>query len=143
MISNEKPIVVVGATGQQGGAVVRALQGSNQFKGRALSRSPDKHRELADEVVKADLNCPETLKARALFHRGCLWNTCVTVGRASTFVDLLCSQVPEVILSINEALAENEPEATTAGELFDKMLEFYPDRINPGALWSSARGAKP
>jgi hypothetical protein len=25
---------------------------------------------------------------------------------------------------------------TTAGELFDKMLEIYPDRINPGALWS-------
>ena len=28
---------------------------------------------------------------------------------------------------------------TTARELFDKMLEIYPDRINPGALWSSAR----
>jgi glyoxylase-like metal-dependent hydrolase (beta-lactamase superfamily II) len=32
---------------------------------------------------------------------------------------------------------------TTARELFDKLLEIYPDRINPGALWSSARGAKP
>jgi glyoxylase-like metal-dependent hydrolase (beta-lactamase superfamily II) len=31
----------------------------------------------------------------------------------------------------------------TARELFDKMLEIYPDRLNPGALWSSARGAKP
>jgi len=30
---------------------------------RALSRNPDKHRELADEVVKADLNRPETLAA--------------------------------------------------------------------------------
>ena len=30
---------------------------------RALSRNPDKHRELADEVVKADLNRPETLRA--------------------------------------------------------------------------------
>jgi glyoxylase-like metal-dependent hydrolase (beta-lactamase superfamily II) len=29
--------------------------------------------------------------------------------------------------------------STTARELFDKMLEIYPDRINPGALWSSAR----
>jgi len=28
---------------------------------------------------------------------------------------------------------------TTARELFGKMLEIYPDRINPGALWSSAR----
>ncbi len=61
--NNEKLIAVIGATGQQGGAVVRALQASSQFKVRALSRNPDKHRELADEVVKADLNRPETLKA--------------------------------------------------------------------------------
>ena len=26
---------------------------------------------------------------------------------------------------------------TTARELFDKMLELYPERINPGALWRS------
>ena len=34
--------------------------------------------------------------------------------------------------------------STTARELYDKMLELYPDRVNPGlALWSSARAAKP
>jgi uncharacterized protein YbjT (DUF2867 family) len=60
---NAKLIAVIGATGQQGGGVVRAVQGSGQFKVRALSRNPDKHRELADEVVEADLNRPETLKA--------------------------------------------------------------------------------
>ena len=54
---------MVGATGQQGGGVVRALQASSQFKVRALSRNPGKHRELAGEVVEADLNRPETLKA--------------------------------------------------------------------------------
>jgi glyoxylase-like metal-dependent hydrolase (beta-lactamase superfamily II) len=32
---------------------------------------------------------------------------------------------------------------TTARELFDKMLELYPDRINPGALWSSVRDGAP
>jgi glyoxylase-like metal-dependent hydrolase (beta-lactamase superfamily II) len=33
---------------------------------------------------------------------------------------------------------------TTALELYDKMLELYPDRLNPGlALWLSARAAKP
>ena len=33
---------------------------------------------------------------------------------------------------------------TTARELYDKMLERYPDRVNPGlALWLSARAAKP
>jgi uncharacterized protein YbjT (DUF2867 family) len=61
--NNEKLIAVFGATGQQGGGVVRALQASSQFKVRALSRNPGKHRELADEVVEADLNRPESLKA--------------------------------------------------------------------------------
>src|SRR6202165_5224735 len=61
--TNEKLIAVIGATGQQGGAVLRALQASSQFRVRSLSRNPDKHRELADEVAKADLNSPETLKA--------------------------------------------------------------------------------
>ena len=33
---------------------------------------------------------------------------------------------------------------TTAQELYDKMLELHPNRVNPGwALWSSARAAKP
>ena len=60
---NKKLIAVIGATGQQGGGVVRALQASGQFKVRALTRNPDKHRELAEEVVEADLNQPETLNA--------------------------------------------------------------------------------
>src|SRR5258708_7129803 len=59
----KKLIAVVGATGQQGGAVVRALQAGNQFKVRALTRNPAKHSELGDEVVQADLTSPETLAA--------------------------------------------------------------------------------
>jgi uncharacterized protein YbjT (DUF2867 family) len=60
---DRKLIAVIGATGQQGGSVVRALQAGGQFAVRALTRSPGKHRELADEVVEADLDRPETLKA--------------------------------------------------------------------------------
>jgi uncharacterized protein YbjT (DUF2867 family) len=63
MSLTKKFIAVVGATGLQGGAVVRALQASGQFKVRALTRNPAKHPQLADEVVLADLNRPETLKA--------------------------------------------------------------------------------
>ncbi len=61
--TNKNLIAVVGATGQQGGAVVRALQANKQFKVRAVTRNPAKHRELGDEVVQADLNRPETLAA--------------------------------------------------------------------------------
>src|SRR6266436_3965002 len=61
--TNKKLVAVIGATGQQGGGVVRALQAREGFKVRALTRDPDRHRELADEVVEADLNRPEILKA--------------------------------------------------------------------------------
>jgi glyoxylase-like metal-dependent hydrolase (beta-lactamase superfamily II) len=30
----------------------------------------------------------------------------------------------------------------TAQELYNQMLALYPNRVNPGALWSSARGVK-
>jgi uncharacterized protein YbjT (DUF2867 family) len=63
MSNAQKVIAVVGATGQQGGAFVRALQATRQFKVRALTRNPNNHPELADEVVQADLSRPETLDA--------------------------------------------------------------------------------
>ena len=64
MSSNRKKLVaVIGATGQQGGSVVRALQAQGQFNVRALTRNPGKHRGLADEVAKADFDRPETLEA--------------------------------------------------------------------------------
>jgi uncharacterized protein YbjT (DUF2867 family) len=64
MVSNDKKLIaVIGATGQQGSGVVRALKAGGEFKVRALTRSPDQHRELAEEVVEADLDKPESLTA--------------------------------------------------------------------------------
>jgi uncharacterized protein YbjT (DUF2867 family) len=64
MSSNSKQLIaVIGATGHQGGSVVRALQAQGQFNVRALTRQPAKHHGLANEVVEADLDRPETLKA--------------------------------------------------------------------------------
>lgn len=41
MLSNDRKLIaVIGATGQQGGGVVRALQASGEFKVRALTRNP-------------------------------------------------------------------------------------------------------
>jgi glyoxylase-like metal-dependent hydrolase (beta-lactamase superfamily II) len=39
-----------------------------------------------------------------------------------------------------ERLAES---TRTARELYDRMLELYPDRANPGSLWGSAHVVKP
>ncbi len=76
---------------------------------------------------------PSLPQARALLRRGCLWNTFVTVGYASTLLDLLCSQVPEVVLSINKALAENELEAAyrlmPAVDLSRQVLAVQPHRL--------------
>src|SRR5260221_10941865 len=63
MSNTQKLIAVIGASGQQGGAVVRALQASGQFRVRALTRNPAKHPKLGDEVVLADFNRPQTLQA--------------------------------------------------------------------------------
>ncbi|TCN22090.1 NmrA/HSCARG family protein [Sinorhizobium americanum] len=64
MASNDKKLIAVfGATGNQGAGVVRALKANGQFKVRALSREPGKYQGLADEVVAADLERPETLAA--------------------------------------------------------------------------------
>ncbi|MGI9584942.1 MAG: NmrA family NAD(P)-binding protein, partial [Acidimicrobiia bacterium] len=51
---SRRTIAVLGATGAQGGAVVRALQKQGMFRVRALTRNPDAAEGLADEVVAAD-----------------------------------------------------------------------------------------
>jgi mannose-1-phosphate guanylyltransferase len=58
--------------------------------------------------VKQFWEKPALPQARALLHRGCLWNTFVTIGAAATFLDLVCTEVPEVVLSMTRAQADNE-----------------------------------
>jgi mannose-1-phosphate guanylyltransferase len=57
---------------------------------------------------------PALPQARALLQSGCLWNTFVTVGSAVAFLELLCSEVPEVVLSVTRALADKELAPTYA-----------------------------
>ncbi len=57
----KKTVAVIGATGAQGGGVVRALQERGEFKVRALTRNPDTAHGIGDEVVVADLTEPGTL----------------------------------------------------------------------------------
>ena len=53
---------------------------------------------------------------------------------------------PRIIAETRQYLRDFERVASmtaTAKELYDQMLEIYPDRANPGSLWGSARAAKP
>lgn len=55
-------ITAFGASGRQGGGVVRALKAQGRFRVRAVSRDSARIEGLgADEVAVADLNSPETL----------------------------------------------------------------------------------
>jgi uncharacterized protein YbjT (DUF2867 family) len=68
-MKQRKIIAVVGATGAQGGGLVRSIlrDGSNEFSARAITRNvnSDKARELARlgaEIVIADVDDPDSLK---------------------------------------------------------------------------------
>ena len=60
---DDRVVAVLGATGAQGGGVVRSLQRRREFRVRALTRNPDTARGLADEIVGADLDDPVSLAA--------------------------------------------------------------------------------
>ena len=55
--------------------------------------------------VKQFWEKPPVHVARTLLARGCLWNTFVTVGRAATFLELFCSQVPQSVTSLRQSIA--------------------------------------
>jgi uncharacterized protein YbjT (DUF2867 family) len=68
-MESKKVIAVVGATGSQGGGLVRAILNdkNSEFTVRAISRDPqsEKARELAAlgaEVVKGDIDDPESMR---------------------------------------------------------------------------------
>jgi mannose-1-phosphate guanylyltransferase len=58
--------------------------------------------------VKRFWEKPALPQARVLLQSGCLWNTFVTIGRAATLLELIGSVVPDVVLSVTRALADND-----------------------------------
>jgi uncharacterized protein YbjT (DUF2867 family) len=69
-VSDKKVIAVLGATGAQGGGLVRAITDDTDgaFTARALTRNPDSDTArglaaLGAEVVVADVDDPESLRA--------------------------------------------------------------------------------
>ena len=72
---------------------------------------------IADETstplfsVKRFWEKPGIATAEALLERGCLWNTFVTVGYASTLLEMMSSQAPDVTSSIAAGIAGNDLES--------------------------------
>ncbi|HET7101492.1 MAG TPA: NmrA family NAD(P)-binding protein, partial [Terriglobia bacterium] len=67
-MADEKIILVTGATGAQGGGVVRHLLKGGKFKIRCLTRKPESEKASAlvqagTEIVRGDLGNPESLQA--------------------------------------------------------------------------------
>ena len=74
-MSDDRPVIaVIGATGAQGSAVVRALTDRGAFRVRAISRNPSNYSGPADEVVAADLADPASLEAAFAGAHGVLSN---------------------------------------------------------------------
>jgi hypothetical protein len=78
----------------------------------------------------AALNTVESLSPRAVIagHK--------KPGNADT--PAIVEETRQYIRDFDRAAANT----ASAEELYQQMLELYPDRLNPGALWSSARGVK-
>jgi mannose-1-phosphate guanylyltransferase len=76
---------------------------------------------------------PSLPQAQALLRRGCLWNTFVTVGHVGTFLDLLCSEAPEVVPCLDKALAEDKLETAyrllPAVDFSHHILALQPHRL--------------
>ena len=58
----KKTIIVIGATGSQGKAVVNALVNQGIYNVRAMTRTPEKYSGNAHEATKGDLNDLQSLK---------------------------------------------------------------------------------
>jgi mannose-1-phosphate guanylyltransferase len=58
---------------------------------------------------------PPLAKACELMKLGCLWNTFVTIGHVSAFLELLCSVVPAAVAGIAAALTDGDLEGAYRG----------------------------
>ncbi|MCE0499184.1 MAG: hypothetical protein LV481_14685 [Methylacidiphilales bacterium] len=82
-----------------------------------------------------------------MLESGCLWNTFVTIGSAATLLELVCSEVPDVVLSITRALADNDLARTYArlpNVDFSRDILAHQATKTVGAsrCWMLARGGR-
>ena len=71
------------------------------------------------------------------------WDVFLTPGIPTVTSDLPPDTKQLMWSPISSTLISGTRDAVLVDAFIDKMLELYPDRVNPGALWLSARGVKP
>ena len=98
---------------------------------------------------------PALPKARALLQSGCLWNTFVAFGSAATFLELVCSEVPEVVLAVTRALAEDDLASSLRAVAERRLFTRHPGpsgeqtlgasrfRLGMGGPWQPQSRARP
>jgi mannose-1-phosphate guanylyltransferase len=87
---------------------------------------------------------PALPEARALLQNGCLWNTFVTIGKGATLLELLCSEVPDVVLSITRGLGDQDLAGTYAQlpnvDFSSEILAHHANRLlvlrDSGSGWA-------
>jgi hypothetical protein len=62
-------------------------------------------------------------------------------GRKKGVATRLVGELQQAVAALRDFNRLNAA-TTTARELYDAMLEVYPDRVNPGSLWGAAKTAK-
>jgi mannose-1-phosphate guanylyltransferase len=90
--------------------------------------------------VKRFCEKPTHDEARELMRRRCLWNTFVTIGRASTFLELLSSEVSPAVVQVAAAVAEHDLDTCSSercsgrflARRFDATVQPAARRLRPG-----------
>ena len=76
---------------------------------------------------------PSLSEAQSLLDARCLWNTFVGIGSGRAFLDLLNSQVPDVVQQISQGLAKDGLDAVYRGvravDFSREVLAQRPDRL--------------
>ncbi len=71
---------------------------------------------------------PALAIAQELLGRGCLWNTFVTVGRASTFLDMLWAAAPKAMIKLSAELLQSD---STPSYRSVPVIDFSHDVLVP------------
>ena len=76
---------------------------------------------------------PSLSQAQTLLDAKCLWNTFVMIGTGRAFLDLLTSQIPDVVRHVSDRLAIGDLEAAYRGvravDFSHEVLGQRPDRL--------------